>query len=233
MLHAADAAAVLAYDGTPDGSSQKRLLQHTRTRYWSDELTGPLPFGEVEGRALVYESFAKVLTPSLITSVFGTRVTGGVLAEGGYLQLPDDPDYWVSSGRAVPSAAHFYLPTTFVDPFGNTSHVVYDAHCLLVTQATDPLSNVVVKNVRLDGIEQDLRLIVASSPSYGVEVQGDSLVCRVPCGFATQEGNYIFTVSAEGYPPQERGYEGKYRLFKGGCPSYNEGGVRIALRLSR
>ncbi|XXT18147.1 hypothetical protein WME94_48750 [Sorangium sp. So ce429] len=75
--------------------------------------------------------------------MFGPRVTSGVLAEGGYLQLPDDADTWVPSGRAVPSAAHFYLPTMFADPFGNTSQVVYDAHCLLVTQVTDPLSNVV------------------------------------------------------------------------------------------
>ncbi|WP_437776712.1 SpvB/TcaC N-terminal domain-containing protein [Sorangium sp. So ce1097] len=144
VLDAADGAADLAYDGTPSGGFEKRLLQHTRTRYWSDDLTGPLPFGEVEGRALTYESYAKVLTPSLITSVFGANVTSGVLAEGGYLQLSGDPDYWVSSGRAVPSAAHFYQPTAFVDPFGNTSQVVYDAHCLLVTQVTDPLSNVVI-----------------------------------------------------------------------------------------
>ncbi|WP_437895738.1 hypothetical protein [Sorangium sp. So ce124] len=75
--------------------------------------------------------------------MFGARVTSGVLAEGGYLQLPDDPDYWVSSGRAVPSAARFYLPTTFVDPFGNASQVAYDPYCLLVTAVTDPLSNVV------------------------------------------------------------------------------------------
>ncbi|WP_437710025.1 SpvB/TcaC N-terminal domain-containing protein [Sorangium sp. So ce448] len=140
---AAEDVPTLAYDGTPSGGFQKRLLQHARTRYWRDDLTAPLPFGEVGGRALVYESFAKVLTPSLITSVFGTRVTSGMLAEGGYLQLPDDPDYWVASGRAVPSAAHFYLPTAFVDPFGNASQVTYDPYCLLVTAVTDPLSNLV------------------------------------------------------------------------------------------
>ncbi|WP_437597398.1 SpvB/TcaC N-terminal domain-containing protein [Sorangium sp. So ce590] len=143
VLDAADEAMDLAYDGTPSGSFEKRLLQHTRARYWSDDLTGPLPFGEVGSRALPYESFAKILTPSLITSVFGSRVTSGMLEEGGYVQLSGDADTWVSSGRAVPSAAHFYLPTAFVDPFGNTSQVVYDAHCLLVTEMTDPLNNVV------------------------------------------------------------------------------------------
>ncbi|XXT18155.1 SpvB/TcaC N-terminal domain-containing protein [Sorangium sp. So ce429] len=192
VLDAADEATYLAYDGTPSGPFEKRLLQHARTRYWSDDLTGPLPFGEVGSRALVHESFAKVLTPSLITSVFGTRVTSGVLAEGGYLQLPDDPDTWVSSGRAVPSAAHFYLPTMFVDPFGNTSQVVYDAHCLLVTQVTDPMSNVVeavpdyrvlapsrltdangnVSAVRFDALGRVMVMAVMGKPGGG---EGDTL----------------------------------------------------------
>ncbi|XXT35724.1 toxin TcdB middle/C-terminal domain-containing protein [Sorangium sp. So ce448] len=192
VLDAADGATHLDYDGTPGGSFQKRLLQHMRMRYWSDDLTGPLPFGEVGGRALVYESFAKVLTPSLITSVFGTRVTSGMLAEGGYLQLPDDPDYWVSSGRAVPSAAHFYQPTTFVDPFGNASQVAYDPYCLLVTEVTDPLSNVVeavpdyrvlaprqltdandnVSAVRFDALGRVTLLAVMGKPGAG---EGDTL----------------------------------------------------------
>ena len=79
---------------------------------------------------------------------------------------------------------------------------------------------------------QDLRFLV-TGPAYGVEIQGDSLVCSVPCGFATQEGNYILPVSAAGYPPQDRGYDARYRAFKGGCPSYNDGGVRITLALQR
>ncbi|WP_437649290.1 SpvB/TcaC N-terminal domain-containing protein [Sorangium sp. So ce362] len=209
VLHAADAAAVLAYDGTPDGSSQKRLLQHTRTRYWRDDLSGPLPFGEVGGRALVHESFAKVLTPSLLASVFGARVTSAVLAEGGYLQLDGDPDWWVSSGRAVPSAAHFYLPTTFVDPFGNTSHVVYDAHCLLVTQVTDPLSNAVFavpdyrvlaprrltdqngneSEVRFDALGRVTLLVVMGKPGGG---EGDPIEDPTAT-FAYDLERFVFT----------------------------------------
>ncbi|WP_437913154.1 SpvB/TcaC N-terminal domain-containing protein [Sorangium sp. So ce302] len=191
VLDAADGATHLDYDGTPSGSFQKRLLQHARTRYWSDDVTAPLPFGEVGSRALPYETFAKILTPSLITSVFGSRVTSGMLEEGGYLQLSGDADYWVPSGRAVPSAAHFYLPTTFVDPFGNASQVVYDAYRLLVTQVTDPLSNVVeavpdyrvlaprqltdangnVSEVRFDALGRVTLLAVMGKPGAG---QGDT-----------------------------------------------------------
>lgn len=93
-----------------------------------------------------------------------------------------------------------------------------------------PMPGIVIRNVRRDGIEQDPAILVAG-PAYGVEVQADSLLCRVPCGFATSEGNYILTVSAPGYPRQDRGYDAKYRVFKGGCPSYNDGGVRMSLAL--
>ncbi|XXY21866.1 SpvB/TcaC N-terminal domain-containing protein [Sorangium sp. So ce216] len=192
VLAAADAATELAYDGTPGGSFQKRLLQQARTTYWRDDLAGPLPFGQVEGRALAHEGFAKVLTPSLLTSVFGARVTSAMLAEGGYVQLSGDPDTWVSSGHAVPSAAHFYQPTAFVDPFGNTSQVAYDAHGLLVTQVTDPLSNVVfavpdyrvlaptritefngnVSEVRVDALGRVTALALGGKPGGG---EGDTL----------------------------------------------------------
>ncbi|WP_437580754.1 SpvB/TcaC N-terminal domain-containing protein [Sorangium sp. So ce887] len=192
VLAAASAATQLAYDGTPDGSFQKRLLQQARTTYWRDDLAGPLPFGQVEGRALAHESFAKVLTPSLLTSVFGTRVTNAMLAEGGYVQLSGDPDHWVPSGRAVPSAAHFYLPTTFIDPFGNASQVLYDPYCLVVTEMTDPLNNLVeavpdyrvlapwqltdangnVSEVRFDALGRVTLLAVMGKPGAG---DGDPL----------------------------------------------------------
>ena len=100
------------------------------------------------------------------------------------------------------------------------------------TEDNTPLPNVVVRHVRINGREQNLMFLVAG-PSYGVELRGDSLVGRVPCGFGTQEGNYVFTVSAPGYPPQERGCEARYRVFHGGCPSYNDGGVPITLGLRR
>lgn len=122
------------------------------------------------------------------------------------------------------------------NPIGPCVHEYREALLQVVgardAQDNTPLPNFVIRQVQIDGREQDLRFVVAG-PSYGVELKGDSLVCRVPCGFGTQEGNYIFTVSAPGYPPQVRGYEGRYGVFHGGCPSYNDAGVRVTLRLSR
>jgi hypothetical protein len=114
----------------------------------------------------------------------------------------------------------------------------YRQAILLIDAARDaedgsPLPMVALSHIRRNGNEQDPKFLVLGPPSHGVEVHGDSLVCHVPCGFATDEGNYTFTVSADGYPPQERTYEARYRVFKGGCPSYNDGGLRIVLSLSR
>jgi len=94
------------------------------------------------------------------------------------------------------------------------------------------IPGIVIRNVRRDGVEQDLGLLVAG-PGYGFQLEGDPLVCGVPCGFATEEGNYILTFSAPGYPPQDRGYDARYRVSSGSCPSYSDGGVRIRLFLRR
>jgi hypothetical protein len=94
-----------------------------------------------------------------------------------------------------------------------------------------PIHSFVIHEVRMDGIKQDFYFLLAES--YGVKAQGDSLVCQVPCGFGSEEGNYTFTVTAEGYPAQVRGYEGHYSIFHGGCPSYNDGGARVTLRLQK
>ena len=68
-------AATIAYDVAPTtGAVQKRVFTHHRTLYLKDDLSGPLPLGAVESRALVYEAYAKVLTASLATSVLGRQV---------------------------------------------------------------------------------------------------------------------------------------------------------------
>jgi hypothetical protein len=98
-----------------------------------------------------------------------------------------------------------------------------------------PIPAIVIRQIRVDGAPLDtlsLKFLVYE-PAYGVELRGDSLICRVPCGFSTEQGNYIFDVSAEGYPAQERGYDARYRVFKGGCPSYNDEGTWIGIRLRR
>jgi RHS repeat-associated protein len=149
VLDAADEASKpsnppLPYEGTPDpAKKQKRLLSQARTLYYSNDLSGPLPVGQIESLALPYQSYAKAFTPALIGDIFQGRATDAILAEGGYVKLAGDDAWWIPSGRQIPEPAAFYLPVTFLDPFGNATNVTYDAYSLMVTQAVDPVQNVV------------------------------------------------------------------------------------------
>ena len=145
VLAAADSAVVIPHEAMPDGSLQKRILSQSRTLYERNDLTGPLPFGQVESLALPYQSHAKAFTPALLASALGGRATDAILTEGGYVRfLPDDDAWWIPSGRQILSKDEFYLPVAFLDPFGNPpTTIVYDAYHLVVTRATDPVGNVV------------------------------------------------------------------------------------------
>src|SRR5580704_8018769 len=143
MLAAANGAAAIPYEAVPDGSVQKRLLSEARSIYSRDDLTGPLPFGQVESLALPWQGYAKAFTPALLASALGGRATDLILGEGGYVKVDGDDAWWVPSGRQVFAPAQFYLPVTFLDAFGNATSITYDAYRLVVTQAIDPVGNVV------------------------------------------------------------------------------------------
>ena len=78
------------------------------------------------------------------------------LTEGGYVQLPGAPEWWIPSGRIYYSPgdtdtpaqelaaaqAHFFLPRRAIDPFGGITQVDYDAYDLLAVAATDPVLNI-------------------------------------------------------------------------------------------
>ena len=155
---AALAAAVeIGYETTPTpGIPQKRLIERVRTRYRPDDLTGLLPLGAVEPRALPGITERLAFTPELLTQLYAGRVTESMLlSDGGYVHSDGDPSYWAPSGRvryspgdgdspATELAAarqRFFLPQRTVDPFGASSYIQYDHYGLLVRSTTDALDN--------------------------------------------------------------------------------------------
>ncbi|UQA60396.1 SpvB/TcaC N-terminal domain-containing protein [Polyangium aurulentum] len=145
----------IAYEVVPDGTPQKRLVEHVRQVYYnSTTLAGSspaaLPLGTIDALALPYETYALAFTPGLLTEAYGTRVTSALLTEGGY--LAQDGVYWVRTGRQVFDPAKFYLPVTVLDPFGNSAAIAYDAHNLLATSVVDPIDNTVT-------VENDYRVL--------------------------------------------------------------------------
>jgi RHS repeat-associated protein len=147
-------AAEIAYEATPSPGLEKRLFQRTRTLYFKNDLTGPLPLGQFESLALPYETYQLAFTPGLLTNVYSTLVDetklrrdGKYLKDADYITkglfpASDDPGlWWIPSGRRVFNPAIFYQPVQFTDPWGNSTALAYDSYALLTTQTTDALNN--------------------------------------------------------------------------------------------
>ena len=156
-------AAPLAYEATPSGGLQKRLIEHVRTLYRKDDLSGPLPLAQLASLRLPFETYRLAFTPGLVTQVYGSRVTGAMLTnEGRYVRSEGDKNWWVPSGRVFYSPntddtpaqeldharRHFFLSRRFRDPFGQMTSVRHDDHDLLLLESEDPLHNKVTAGER-------------------------------------------------------------------------------------
>ena len=134
----------------------RRIVEHSRTQYRSDDLSALLDLTVLQPGARAGEEYHLALTPSLVSSVFGALVDNAMLQEGGYVQLAGVDGWWTPSGRvyysdgdADPAAvelaaakAHFFVSRRSVDPFGATTRAGYDAYDLLGVSATDAVGNV-------------------------------------------------------------------------------------------
>ena len=135
------------YEAAPASGLRKRLIEHVRSLFWKDDLSGPTPLGQIESRALPFEGYKQAFTPGLIAQVFGSRVDNSLLSdEGKYIQW--DGDWWIPSGQTLfetqvlPSDRDpFYLPIAFKDPFDHITRVSYDSYSLLVSATIDALGN--------------------------------------------------------------------------------------------
>jgi RHS repeat-associated protein len=142
--------------GSLPATPTRRIIHQSLTLYRSDDLTELLTPGALESHALPGESYQAVLTPGMLSNIFGALVPNATLTEGAYVQLPPDPNWWIPSGRLFYSAgdtdtpaqelaaaeANFFLPRHAIDPFGAISRVSYDTYDLLPASFTDAVGNV-------------------------------------------------------------------------------------------
>jgi RHS repeat-associated protein len=148
----------IAFEASPDGSPQKRLLSRARTIYRRNDLSGPLSTGVMESLALPYASYRAAFTTGLLnayTPKIPSAALVSILAgDGGYQNLDGDGVWWIPSAQLIYSAdpahpdanfarGHFYLPQGSLDAFGGLSTFQYDSHNLAVQQTNDPLNNAV------------------------------------------------------------------------------------------
>ncbi len=146
-----------ALEGT---AVQKRLIEHSRTLYLKDDLSGALPFPEAGMLGLTYESYHLAFTQDILDNIYAGRVDQSVLAEGKYklsqelrnagLFPPSEPDdqWWVPSGIAgYPAEAeqHFYLPEKYIDQWGSETKIKYYADYHLLIAETEDMTGSVTR----------------------------------------------------------------------------------------
>lgn len=153
----------LDYHKVPDGSRQKRIVEHIRTLYFDDASdtmppTNSLPFGQHGPRGLKYEDYKLALTDDLLDKVFGSRLdesptparTARELLKNssisGYLPgIQIDTalagQLWMRSGIAGFESSGFFQPTKYTDPFDSVTEIKYDARALFVQSSIDDRRN--------------------------------------------------------------------------------------------
>lgn len=134
----------IPYEQNFSGGIQQRLYRHVRTYFAKDDLSGPLPLGQLASLGIVYKEYHLAFTQGLVDQYYGTKVTTAMLAAAMYTHSEGDLDWWTPSGTMVypaSPASGFYTPTGGLDAFGNLTTVACDAYFLLPVSITDALLN--------------------------------------------------------------------------------------------
>lgn len=164
----------------------RRLIEHVRTLYRRNDLTGFSPLGTVESLALPGESYKLAFPSTLLKTIFidtgklsSNDVNDVLGTDGGYIHSEGDTHWWIPSGRMFYSPtsndapaselafarAHFFLPHRYRDPFGSEAIMTYDSdtntpsrnHNLLLVENKDPLGNVVTVKTQDDAGNIEIR----------------------------------------------------------------------------
>ena len=193
VITLATAATEINYEAKPtSGQTEKRLIEHVRSLYRKNDLSGLLSLGHLESMALPGESYKLAFTPQLL-DVYQPKASRAQLTalltgvEGSYRDLDNNGSLWIPSGLIFFSAnpgdnpqqelafarAHFFLPHRFQDLFGNNSFVSYDGkYNLLMLSTRDAVGNEVKA-------EQDYRVLqpclVTDPNNNRTEVRYDAL----------------------------------------------------------
>ncbi len=133
------------------GKAQKRLIEHVRSVYYRDNLSGSLPLHRLESLALPFESYQLAYTPQLLGDIFDTRVDAALLTEGKFTHSEGDDLWWVRSGTIqfktgaesqADALNRFYSPVSYTDPYGAITRVkYYGTYFLFIEETEDVLGN--------------------------------------------------------------------------------------------
>lgn len=133
------------------GKAQQRLIEHIRSTYYNDILSGALPLHELESHAMLFESYQLAYTPGLLADIYGSKTTEALMTEGKFTHSEGDDNWWIRSGTSqfingtdtlADAQYRFYMPVSYTDPYGAVTKVVYYGNYFQLIQETeDALGN--------------------------------------------------------------------------------------------
>lgn len=136
------------------GETQERLLSWERMYFWNEKQEDYLPLGEVTPLALVHHTEAAEFSDTLIDTVFGNKVSPGMLEIDGGYALKEG--YWWNRGLVEhyyrKEDNKFYLPWKVENSFApaaSSLHIKtaleYDSYCMApireIHYLTDEIAN--------------------------------------------------------------------------------------------
>jgi len=67
--------------------------------------------------------------------------------------------------------------------------------------------------------------------SSNAEIDGDDVICTLPCSFGAKEGNWHFTATAEGYEDLSLSVDASWVFEEAPCPKLTIDGTHVSLEL--
>jgi RHS repeat-associated protein len=175
----------------------RRPIEHVRTLYRANDLTGLMALGKVQSLALPGESYKLAFTFGLLEQVYfrgkenlladRTNILGGIDGDrGGYVDLLGNGSWWIPSGRVFHSPGpndgaseelafardHFFLPHRFRDPFQKLTFVAYDG------DANDPRRNHNLLPVETKDALSNVATVHTADDDENIEIRNDYRVLQ-------------------------------------------------------
>jgi RHS repeat-associated protein len=140
------------HDKPPEpGKAQKRLIEHIRSTFYRNDLTGALPLNQLESLALLFENYQLAYSPELVTDIFENKADAAIMGEGRFTSHQGDNNWWVPSGitryidaaeNQVQAQNRFYSPVAYTDPHGAKTLVsYYGPYFMFIEETSDGLGN--------------------------------------------------------------------------------------------
>ncbi|CAM4076812.1 SpvB/TcaC N-terminal domain-containing protein [Zobellia nedashkovskayae] len=228
---------------------QKRLSSHGRSYFLKDDLSGPLPLGELSKLGIGHKSYQLAFTKELVSKYYGTKVNDAMLFDAKYVHSEGDEHWWTQGG--IPIYAdnpknNFYMPIGGEDVFGNQSTVEFDMYHFLVKSTSNALGHtisaihdyrtlgaVMMTDINLNraAVETDELGMVIKSAVMGKEGAGEGDTLADPTARMeydlfnwqnNQKPNYVHSFVREKHGPDNPRWQESYVYSDGG------GGVIMA-----